>query len=349
MAWAPKTLIRRLLLLLSVTGGSVSLATCGVDKLLKPPAGGVLQINPTQLEDSAARGSIAPRVTSVQISTGATGALGWTAAVLRASPWVTLGAASGKAPGALAVSVDPTGLGVGVYRDTIVVSAMTGGGEARIPVELTVHPCKTNPLVIDSALFDLSLGSVDCVAPHRDSTFAALYRFTASAGDSVSIEMSSGDFAPYLVLDTTATPPAAAGVPLIERSGCPGMPGTACLRYQLLPRTGNYVLEATTAARHESGSYTLGLFRPRAPYPPRSLEQFGADSVTALPTGGVSAWPAIVVRGAGTDPAIGGPPRPERWQENATLLQAGGLSPHEFEQIRARWREVAERSWDGQV
>jgi aryl-alcohol dehydrogenase-like predicted oxidoreductase len=51
----------------------------------------------------------------------------------------------------------------------------------------------------------------------------------------------------------------------------------------------------------------------------------------------------------GVHTAIVGTTRPERWQENAALLQAGGLSPREFEQIRARWREVAERSWDGQV
>ena len=51
----------------------------------------------------------------------------------------------------------------------------------------------------------------------------------------------------------------------------------------------------------------------------------------------------------GVHTAIVGTTRPERWQENAALLQAGGLPPHEFEQIRARWHEVAERSWDGQV
>ena len=147
MAWA-KTSIRRLLLVLSVTGGCLSLSTCGVDKLLKPPPGGTLQITPTWLEDSAAAGSIAARVTSIQISNGATGVLGWTAAVSRASSWLHLGTLSGNAPGTLAMSADPSGLGVGVYHDTIVVSAMSGGGEAHIPIQFTVHPCAIQPLVI---------------------------------------------------------------------------------------------------------------------------------------------------------------------------------------------------------
>jgi aryl-alcohol dehydrogenase-like predicted oxidoreductase len=51
----------------------------------------------------------------------------------------------------------------------------------------------------------------------------------------------------------------------------------------------------------------------------------------------------------GVHTAIVGTAKPERWQENAALLRAGPLPPKEFEQIRARWREVADGSWDGQV
>ena len=51
----------------------------------------------------------------------------------------------------------------------------------------------------------------------------------------------------------------------------------------------------------------------------------------------------------GVHTAIVGTTRPERWPENAAVLGAGGLPPREFEQIRARWREVAKGSWEGQV
>ncbi|HEV8640386.1 MAG TPA: aldo/keto reductase [Methylomirabilota bacterium] len=51
----------------------------------------------------------------------------------------------------------------------------------------------------------------------------------------------------------------------------------------------------------------------------------------------------------GVDTAIVGTTKPERWQQNAALLRAGALPPDEVERIRARWREVADASWVGQV
>ena len=51
----------------------------------------------------------------------------------------------------------------------------------------------------------------------------------------------------------------------------------------------------------------------------------------------------------GVHTAIVGTTKPERWPENAALLRAGTLTPAEFERIRARWREVADASWDGQT
>jgi aryl-alcohol dehydrogenase-like predicted oxidoreductase len=51
----------------------------------------------------------------------------------------------------------------------------------------------------------------------------------------------------------------------------------------------------------------------------------------------------------GVHTAIVGTTKPERWQQNATVLGAGALPRDEFEGIRARWREVADPSWEGQV
>jgi len=51
----------------------------------------------------------------------------------------------------------------------------------------------------------------------------------------------------------------------------------------------------------------------------------------------------------GVHTAIVGTTKPERWQENAALLAGGALSKKEFEGIRARWREVADASWEGQT
>jgi aryl-alcohol dehydrogenase-like predicted oxidoreductase len=51
----------------------------------------------------------------------------------------------------------------------------------------------------------------------------------------------------------------------------------------------------------------------------------------------------------GVHTAIVGTTKPERWKQNAALLAAGPLDRAAFERIRARWNEVAEPSWDGQV
>jgi aryl-alcohol dehydrogenase-like predicted oxidoreductase len=51
----------------------------------------------------------------------------------------------------------------------------------------------------------------------------------------------------------------------------------------------------------------------------------------------------------GVHTAIVGTTNPDRWRENAALLQAGPLPPEQFEKIRQRWREVANASWVGQV
>jgi aryl-alcohol dehydrogenase-like predicted oxidoreductase len=51
----------------------------------------------------------------------------------------------------------------------------------------------------------------------------------------------------------------------------------------------------------------------------------------------------------GVHTAIVGTTKPERWQQNAAMLGRGALPRAEFERIRARWREVADASWEGQI
>jgi hypothetical protein len=51
----------------------------------------------------------------------------------------------------------------------------------------------------------------------------------------------------------------------------------------------------------------------------------------------------------GVDTAIVGTANPDRWVQNAKLLEAGPLAAKDIEKIRARWAKVAEKSWVGQV
>jgi aryl-alcohol dehydrogenase-like predicted oxidoreductase len=51
----------------------------------------------------------------------------------------------------------------------------------------------------------------------------------------------------------------------------------------------------------------------------------------------------------GVHTAIIGTTKPERWKENANLLEDGPLNEDEFEAIRQRWEDVAPRIWLGQI
>jgi aryl-alcohol dehydrogenase-like predicted oxidoreductase len=46
--------------------------------------------------------------------------------------------------------------------------------------------------------------------------------------------------------------------------------------------------------------------------------------------------------------AIVGTTKPDRWKQNAALLDAGPLLPDEIQAIRDRWRAVAGTDWVGQ-
>ena len=47
--------------------------------------------------------------------------------------------------------------------------------------------------------------------------------------------------------------------------------------------------------------------------------------------------------------AIVGTTKPGRWRENAAMLEAQPLAHEQFQAIRARWREVADPTWVGQI
>src|SRR5213078_2628519 len=51
----------------------------------------------------------------------------------------------------------------------------------------------------------------------------------------------------------------------------------------------------------------------------------------------------------GVHTAIVGTTKPERWQENAKLLEGAILSEAEIAGIRERWEEIAPSSWIGQT
>ncbi len=51
----------------------------------------------------------------------------------------------------------------------------------------------------------------------------------------------------------------------------------------------------------------------------------------------------------GVATAIVGTAKPERWEQNAQLIEAGALSDAEFNAVRERWDDIAPRTWVGQT
>ncbi|HUR29713.1 MAG TPA: aldo/keto reductase, partial [Planctomycetota bacterium] len=68
----------------------------------------------------------------------------------------------------------------------------------------------------------------------------------------------------------------------------------------------------------------------------------GADGPAAVALRFTAMQPAVCVLIVGTT-------KPERWKQNAELLQAGPLSKKQLEEIRARWKTTAKPDWIGQT
>src|SRR5882762_2125041 len=294
-AWGlPRAVIRVPLLIL--------LATCQVDKLTNtPPPVATLSVAPAEVRDSAAVGSVGVDGDSLAVVNTGPGTLAWSARLALGGSWLAfVGATNGTAPAKLRLAFNPAGLPTGVYRDTVVVSAENASGSpGRVPVEFIVHPCMAVPIGFNVPRTD-SLTTWDCAAPHRANSFARVYSFAANAGDSISVLMSSVPLDAYIVLDSALDADS-----LVSNDSCGGAGGRdACLRYQRLPATRNYLIEATSAGVGQTGRFTLSVTRPRAPTAPApaTLMQLRTDSLTVVPLGGPTDQATVVLRGLLADP-----------------------------------------------
>ncbi len=79
------------------------------------------------------------------------------------------------------------------------------------------------------------------------------------------------------------------------------------------------------------------------------LQKLGYDFLRGDVGQGVAVALRFTLSAPGVDTAIVGTTNPDRWRQNAAILEAGPLPQEQFEKIRARWRQVADASWVGQV
>jgi aryl-alcohol dehydrogenase-like predicted oxidoreductase len=79
------------------------------------------------------------------------------------------------------------------------------------------------------------------------------------------------------------------------------------------------------------------------------LQELGYDFLTAEPSAAVATALRFTLSVPGVHTAIVGTSKPDRWRQNAALLDLGPLPAEPFEAIRSRWRQVAEPTWVGQT
>src|SRR5881397_3882840 len=75
------------------------------------------------------------------------------------------------------------------------------------------------------------------------------------------------------------------------------------------------------------------------------LQKLGYDFLEGEPAAGVATALRFTLSVPGVHTAIVGTSKPERWNENAKLLEAGPLEETTFRNIRERWEECAPRTW----
>ncbi|MFN2571257.1 MAG: BACON domain-containing protein [Gemmatimonadales bacterium] len=238
-----------------------------------------LQVTPASNLDSALAGSRRPRSFVVYLDN--TGGLPLTWSATSDQPWLTLSPSSGGAPprDSTVVTLSADTLAAGLKTGTITITAPGAiGSPFTLDVTFKVTPCAPTPVVADTIV----TGTIvldDCGAPDRAGSLAKQYRLLANAGDTLSLRLSSAAFDAYLTLLDSL------GTVLAQNDDCPGQAGPSCILGFRAPATGRYVIEATTLAAADTGSFTLSAVRERAPGTPQSIAQLRGDSVTAIVIG----------------------------------------------------------------
>ncbi len=188
-----------------------------------------------------------------------------------------------------------TGLVEGLYTDTVALTSVGAkNSPERIPVVVRVV-CPTAAVAPDTSLAG-SFAPGDCRSPQRPRSFADLYRFTGSLGDTVNIFLTTGaqtDLDTYLYLLN------AAGDTIRSNDDCPGLGRNSCITQFRLPAAGQYRIEATTFDSAQF-AYAVTLTHPVAPTGATALAQ-RTTSGAAIPPHDSTNNTTVVLAATGHD------------------------------------------------
>jgi hypothetical protein len=115
----------------------LSVATCRLDKLVRPQVHDRLVVSPAALLDSAHATSSVPVRVTLRLASADGATLSWTATAT--APWLTLSPNSGAAPDSLVVELRSDTLSQVIHHDTIAfVSPQTPGHTMKVPIAFTI-------------------------------------------------------------------------------------------------------------------------------------------------------------------------------------------------------------------
>lgn len=275
---------------------TVALTTCKLDELTSPEELG--RIVPGELAhlDSARVGSTARRVRLETLTLdGGTSGLGFSATVQGGSGWLKLDATRGSAPGTFGFALDPAGLPLGDHTDSLVLTSdAPDAAQVKVGVTFRIIGCRVDDIAALPAQLSAALTTQDCESPTTAGRFARLFRIAGTAGDSISIHLTSPSFAPVL----SVSPDAEGAAAIAESDSCAvgEAERSACLRYLRLPEDGAYLVQVATAAARATGDLSLEVQRPQAPAVPTSLVQSIAGGAPLLiATGGSVTQPRVLL------------------------------------------------------
>ncbi len=197
-------------------GGNVAiLSPAGVQNIpvtLVVAASSTVAVSPNFLVFSYAIGGAAAPSQNLFFSGGPAGS-SFTATAASAGNWLTLGALAAPAPGGVSVSVNPAGLGVGVYPGTIMVTE-SGGTPQNVPVTLIVTASQGFSVSPSSLTFNAQSGA----------TSGGTQFLNITAADSTTTFTATASGTSWLVLGTTG--PFQAGQLAVSVNAVTLAPGT---------------------------------------------------------------------------------------------------------------------------
>src|SRR5437773_701688 len=182
---------------------------CSVGKLFDAPPAKVIDVTPSRVVDSASTGSAADSAALVISTSQRDAPPSWTAHRAANASWLTLADNTGSAPDTLRLTLDPTGLPSGSYRDTIVIVPDDKGvAQLRVPVELRVLPAP-NSLTFSRPPTTTAAGATITPAVEVTALDADGHRFTGFSG---TITIALGDHPAGAAISGTLSAPASGGI-----------------------------------------------------------------------------------------------------------------------------------------